>query len=207
MAPRLYHISENPNLTVMTPRVPQNRLVSKGYENGTIGRVCFAPTIADCISAAPRGKAGEVLYVYLAQGVNPEYVYKPTINDVPDSKYTHEVWYLKPVNVKKVGVIVVGDAYLEQRFLGPKSFEKHFTLRWHNYKRFKPIGPTEEEKLEFLKTQPAYMKMVAQQEEAKQKEAQMKKVGKVAAIVTGALASGLAVFSLVGSKLKPVKSN
>jgi hypothetical protein len=204
MAPRLYHISENPNLTVMTPRVPQNRLVSKGYENGTIGRVCFAPTIADCISAAPRGKAGEVLYVYLAQGVNPEYVYKPTINDVPDSKYTHEIWYLKPVNVKRVGVIVVGDAYLEQRFLGPKSFEKHFTLRWHNYKRFNKNGPTEEEKLEFLKTQPVYQSMLRKQEEERAEKEKMKKIGKTAAIVSAALASGLAVFSLVGNRLKPI---
>lgn len=204
MAPRLYHISENPNLTVMTPRIPQNRLVSKGYENGTIGRVCFAPTIADCISAAPRGKAGEVLYVYLAQGVNPEYVYKPTINDVPDSKYTHEIWYLKPVNVKRVGVIVVGDAYLEQRFLGPKSFEKHFTLRWHNYKRFNKNGPTEEEKLEFLKTQPVYQSMLRKQEEERAEKEKMKKVGKTAAIVSAALASGLAVFSLVGNRLKPI---
>lgn len=204
MAPRLYHISENPNLTVMTPRIPQNRLVSKGYENGTIGRVCFAPTIADCISAAPRGKAGEVLYVYLAQGVNPEYVYKPTINDVPDSKYTHEIWYLKPVNVKRVGVIVVGDAYLEQRFLGPKSFEKHFTLRWHNYKRFNKNGPTEEEKLEFLKTQPVYQSMLRKQEEERAEKEKMKKIGKTAAIVSAALASGLAVFSLVGNRLKPI---
>lgn len=204
MAPRLYHISENPNLTVMTPRIPQNRLVSKGYENGTIGRVCFAPTIADCISAAPRGKAGEVLYVYLAQGVNPEYIYKPTINDVPDSKYTHEIWYLKPVNVKRVGVIVVGDAYLEQRFLGPQSFEKHFTLRWHNYKRFNKNGPTEEEKLEFLKTQPVYQGMLRKQEEERAEKEKMKKVGKAAAIVSAALASGLAVFSLVGNRLKPI---
>lgn len=204
MAPRLYHISENPNLTVMTPRIPQNRLVSKGYENGTIGRVCFAPTIADCISAAPRGKAGEVLYIYLAQGVNPEYIYKPTINDVPDSKYTHEIWYLKPVNVKRVGVIVVGDAYLEQRFLGPQSFEKHFTLRWHNYKRFNKNGPTEEEKLEFLKTQPVYQSMLRKQEEEQAEKEKMKKAGKAAAIVSAALASGLAVFSLIGSKLKPI---
>ena len=195
MAPRLYHISENPNLTVMTPRIPNNRLVKAGFENGTIGRVCFAPTIDYAIAAAPRGKAGELLYVYIPTSVDKNAIYHPTVNEVPDVTYTHEVWYLKPVTVKKVGVILVGDAYLEQRFLGPDAYKEHFILRFQKYKRFKNM-PTKEEQEEYFKSQPQYYKYLQQKEKDKKHNSVVSKVL--------AAAAGVPLLLLVGNKLKAV---
>lgn len=195
MAPRLYHISENPNLTVMAPRVPNNRLVKAGFENGTIGRVCFAPTIDYAIAAAPRGKAGELLYVYIPTSVDKSAIYHPTVNEVPDVTYTHEIWYLKPVTVKKVGVILVGDAYLEQRFLGPDAFKEHFVLRFQKYKRFKNM-PTEEEQAEYFKSQPQYYRYLQQKEKDKKRSSVVHKA--LAAAV------GVPLLLLVGNKLKNV---
>lgn len=195
MAPRLYHISENPNLTVMTPRIPSNKLVKAGYENGTIGRVCFAPTIDYAIAAAPRGKAGELLYVYIPTSVDKSAIYHPTPQEVPDVTYTHEVWYLKPVTVKKVGVILVGDAYLEQRFLGPDSYKQHFILRFQKFKRFKNM-PTEQEQLEYFKTQPEYYSYLKQKANDKKRNAIISKVLTAAA--------GVPLLLLVGNKLKNI---
>lgn len=195
MAPRLYHISENPNLTVMTPRIPSNKLVKAGYENGTIGRVCFAPTIDYAIAAAPRGKAGELLYVYIPTSVDKSAIYHPTPQEVPDVTYTHEVWYLKPVTVKKVCVILVGDAYLEQRFLGPDSYKQHFILRFQKYKRFKNL-PTEQEQLEYFKTQPEYYSYLKQKANDKKRNALISKVLTAAA--------GVPLLLLVGNKLKNI---
>jgi hypothetical protein len=189
---KLYHVSDNPNLTTMIPRIPQNRLTRLGYENGTIGRICFAPTIGDCIAAAPRGRIGELLYVYTPVNVDQNYVYKPKPSEVPDAKYSHEVWYLKPVSVKLVCVIVVGDPYLKQQFVGPKAYEKHFTLQWHNYKRFKNM-PNQEAINEYVNSQPSVIKR--KQEEAKSE--------KVKSIVRKSIAAatGVGLLMLVGGKL------
>lgn len=199
MAPRLYHISENPNLTVMTPRIPNNRLVREGYENGTIGRVCFAPNIDYAIAAAPRGKAGELLYVYIPTSVDKSAIYRPTPQEVPDVTYTHEIWYLKPVTVKKVGVILVGDAYLEQRFLGPGSYKKHFILRFQKFKRFKNL-PTDEERREYWKENPVYYEKFVAEEKRKQRNSVIAKVAKRAL----AASAGVGLFMLVGNKLKTI---
>lgn len=198
MAVKLFHVSENPNLTIMTPRIPQNKLTKKGYENNTIGRVCFAPTIKDCIAAAPRGKVGELLYVYTPVNVDQNYVYKPKPSEVPDAKYTHEIWYLKPVAVKLACVIVVGDVYLQQQFVGPRSYEKHFILRYNNYKRFNQV-PTKEQMNEYLATQPTIIKQ--KQEEAKKEKA--KKIIRNAIMASAGVGLGI----LVGSKLIKINKN
>jgi hypothetical protein len=189
----LYHISENPNLTLMIPRVPVNKLTKKGYENSTIGRISFAPTIGDCISAAPRGKAGEILYVYKPVQINKNAVYRPKPSEVPDAKYSHEVWYLEPTTVKKVAVIVVGDAFMQKQFLEPRAWEKHFILRYHNFKRFKN-DPTKEQVDEYLNTQPMYQKQLQTLKKAEQAKKTLMKAALNAA--------GAGVFLLVGNKLK-----
>lgn len=190
---KLYHVSENPNLSLMTPRVPVNKLTKKGYENSTTGRISFAPTIGDCISAAPRGKAGEILYVYTPTSINKSAVYHPKPSEVPDAKYSHEVWYLEPTTVKKVAVIVVGDAFMQKQFLEPRAWEKHFTLRYHNFKRFKK-NPTKEQVDEYLMTQPIYQRQ----------RRMLEKQEKAAKVLTKAVltSAGASVFLLVGHKIK-----
>ena len=192
---KLYHVSENPNLSLMIPRIPVNKLTKKGYENSTIGRISFAPTIGDCISAAPRGKAGEILYVYSPTQINKSAIYHPKPSEVPDAKYSHEVWYLEPVTVKKVAVIVVGDAFMQKQFLEPRAWEKHFTLRYHNFKRFKK-DPTKEQIDEYLLSQPVYQKQMKMLKKAEQ--------GKKALLAAAATAGGASVFLLIGNKLKNI---
>lgn len=42
---RLYHLSMNPNLRTLAPRVPDNGAVKLGQEDGVNKRVCFGPSI------------------------------------------------------------------------------------------------------------------------------------------------------------------
>lgn len=49
----LFHLSTTPNLTELTPRIPNTGYGPK--EDNTIARVCFAPTIGKCIRAICAG--------------------------------------------------------------------------------------------------------------------------------------------------------
>lgn len=105
---RLFHISENPNIGSLDPRVPRNFLVDKGYEDSKTQRVCFASTIDGCLRAMSANIKGKTFYVY-----NPEEdqeVYIPTKEEVPDCRATGEVWVLNHVRLNRIGEIKVGEA-------------------------------------------------------------------------------------------------
>ena len=105
---RLFHISENPNIGSLEPRVPRNFLVDKGYEDSKTQRVCFASTIDGCLRAMSANIKGKTFYVY-----NPEEdqeVYIPTKEEVPDCRATGEVWVLNHVRLNRIGEIKVGEA-------------------------------------------------------------------------------------------------
>ena len=105
---RLFHISENPNIGSLDPRVPRNFLVDKGYEDSETQRVCFASTIDGCLRAMSANIKGKTFYVY-----NPEEdqeVYIPTKEEVPDCRATGEVWVLNHVRLNRIGEIKVGEA-------------------------------------------------------------------------------------------------
>lgn len=105
---RLFHISENPNISSLDPRVPRNFLVDKGYEDSKTQRVCFASTIDGCLRAMSANIKGKTFYVY-----NPEEdqeVYIPTKEEVPDCRATGEVWVLNHVRLNRIGEIKVGEA-------------------------------------------------------------------------------------------------
>lgn len=191
---KLYHISKNPNLSVLIPRVPNNYITRLAIENANTGRVCFAPTIKDCISAID-SSPGELYYVYTATGVDPKYIHKPKRSEVPDVKYTNEVWYLKPVNVKRIATVVVGDVKLWETF----NYNGH-TLERHsnNYKTFTTV-PTEKEKNEYLMTQPFYKRSL----EYEKKYNNMER--KRTILKALAFASGGALLMLVGNKLLNMK--
>ena len=46
---KLYHLSEDENLTVLTPRIPKYAVGL--FEDISTPRVCFAKTISGCLSA------------------------------------------------------------------------------------------------------------------------------------------------------------
>lgn len=98
----LYHLSVDDNLTLLTPRIPECAVSI--YEDTSIKRVCFSDYIEGCLSALqdlPRK-----YYVYVPEEeIQESDIYYPTVDEVRDVKYTHEVWILKEVRVKHIGII------------------------------------------------------------------------------------------------------
>lgn len=105
-----YHISPQPNLTTLRASVPNNYMTKNGFEDSKTPRVCFSPTVDQCLMALSKKCEGAEFYVYVPVG---RYKYhKATIKEVPDSSITGEVWIVdsEVVNVRCVGKIrVVGD--------------------------------------------------------------------------------------------------
>jgi hypothetical protein len=133
---------------------------------------------------------GAVLYIYIPTSLDKKYVYKPTPSEVPDVSVTHEIWYMAPVSVKRVGVLIVGDEIKHKLFKHPTIKNLEETLIWYNYKRFKR-KPTKEEIKKYLSTQSAYQEYLKNY-----------RLGVLKGIV-GTLA-GLSVFALIGSQIKKV---
>lgn len=94
-----YHLSQISDLVELEPKIPECAVSM--FENTTIKRVCFSDFIGGCLSALqdlPRK-----YYVYIP--VNEENMYKPSVDEVRDAKYTHEFWCLNKVKVKCIGII------------------------------------------------------------------------------------------------------
>lgn len=95
----LYHLSRNPNLTILTPQIPETAIPYN--EDVSIPRVCFAPTIEGCLSAL--GDISMEYYVYTP--VNQKLKGYSCRSHVCDAPATGERWIRKPVAVKKIGKI------------------------------------------------------------------------------------------------------
>lgn len=85
----LYHLSTRGGLTELTPKIPECAVSI--HEDTSTERVCFSDFIEGCLSALqdlPRK-----YYVYVPRNeIKDDDIYYPTVNDVRDAKYTHEVW-------------------------------------------------------------------------------------------------------------------
>ena len=93
------------NIKIIKPTVPDNYMTKNGYEDGKTPRVCFAPTINQCLMALTRKYPGAEFYVYTP---SKKYnTHKATKKEVPDSNITEETWILEPVSVNCVGKIKV----------------------------------------------------------------------------------------------------
>lgn len=95
----LYHLSCNPNLTILTPKIPETAVAFN--EDVSIPRVCFSPTIKGCLSALQ--SIDEEYYVYTP--VNQKLKGYSCKTHVIDAVITGERWIKKPVQVKKIGKI------------------------------------------------------------------------------------------------------
>lgn len=113
MMGRLYHLSaKNLHGITLEPRIPVNFFTRNGFEDSKTPRVCFTPTIDQCLLAMSQNLEGQYLYVHVPE--DSPVVYKPSIKQVPDSKVTGELWVKKPVKIKCIGKILVkGDAMKE----------------------------------------------------------------------------------------------
>ncbi len=97
----LYHVSDKPNLEILTARIPE--IGVEENEDMTIKRVCFSNSISGCLSSI--GPCKDMLYyVYIPIDKNIP-IYKPTVYDVRDSEFTGEIWSFQDVEVKLVGII------------------------------------------------------------------------------------------------------
>ena len=106
---KYYHVSQsNLNGKILQPSIPNNYFTKNGYEDNKTKRVCFTDSIDNCLRALSQKCTGMELYVHILDGNYN--VYKPSIEEVPDSKVTGEVWVTKPCKVKCIGKIkVTGD--------------------------------------------------------------------------------------------------
>lgn len=111
----LFFISEDDlDGEILEPRVPDNFFTKNGYEDGETPRVCFTPSVDKCLMAISQKCAGIEFYVFSPEEVSEENIYKPTVEEVPDSEITDEIWITCPVKIKKVGKIkVLGDSGLD----------------------------------------------------------------------------------------------
>lgn len=101
----VFHVSKEKNIKVMKPSIPNNFLTKNGYEEDKTPRVCFTPTIDQCLMALSQNLKDSEFYVYTPDG---EYdIHKATKKEVPDSVVTDELWITEPVKVKCIGKIHV----------------------------------------------------------------------------------------------------
>ena len=103
----LYHISNRQNIKTINPSIPNNFMTKNNYEENKTKRVCFAPSIEQCLMGLSRNCEGEEFYVYIP--IKDYKTYSPNIKDVPDSGITGEIWIKEPVDVICIGKIKVLD--------------------------------------------------------------------------------------------------
>ena len=115
----LYHLSSDSTLKKLSPRVPHKLTVrDNAYEDDTIERVSFSPSIKGCILGLQLSEDD------FSNGVVKLYVYEPYDYDessivsneeiiskklVFDAKVTRECWFINEVKVRLVGSITVYD--------------------------------------------------------------------------------------------------
>lgn len=123
----LYHLSENPNLTKITPRIP--RYGVEKFENLTIERVCFSKTIEGCLSAL-QDITPLSYYVYTpVKHIDELHHHIPTIYDVIDGPSNDEIWILEDVEVECIGKVLS----LENDY-NKEIYTKKGTCWFHHYK-------------------------------------------------------------------------
>lgn len=124
-----------------TPLIPQIPLTAAEHEDKTIPRVCVAPTLKNCITAisvmgrfrrclAANTDAksyethGLEVYPVIVQYISAREAVDPPKGAVPDLRYTHEKWLMKPTMPLKN----------ELRWLGMRSIIWHYAPKyWLGY--------------------------------------------------------------------------
>lgn len=107
---KLYWLSEEDlDGKIMKPRVPDNYFTRNGFEENKIKRLCFSPTVDQCLMAMSQNLSGRTFYIY-EPSIPIKNVKKPNVGAVPDSGITGELWVCEPVSIMKTGAIkVIGD--------------------------------------------------------------------------------------------------
>lgn len=146
----LYHLSKTNDIKNLTPKVPSKVASRKNaFEDSTIKRISFAPSINGCILGLQLSKDdfinGElVLYVYSPVNLDEKHFVsnKSIVSKklVFDAEITKECWYLKETMVELIGSITVYDEVVKEieytpiRVGDPKFLKPNGKLDTYLYK-------------------------------------------------------------------------
>lgn len=101
-----YFIStSNMNSKILKPKVPNNFFTKNGYEDSKTKRICFAPSIDQCLMGMSYNCTGKEFYIHIPDG-DVSFI-TPSQKDAPDSKITGEIWATNDVKLKCIGKIKV----------------------------------------------------------------------------------------------------
>lgn len=103
---KLYFISDK-DIKELTPRVPNNFFTKNGYEDSTTKRICFSTDIDKCLMALSQNVLGKEFNVYSPDDISKYKIFKPTLDQVPDSGITEELWIKENVKLTLIGRIKV----------------------------------------------------------------------------------------------------
>lgn len=105
---KLYFVSEKKDFKKLDPRIPKNERTETGIENNNIPRVCFAPSIEQCLQAIHPEK-GQEYYVYVPKGALFKHkITKCLMKEVPDANLTDEYWCLDSIEIQPLYKIKIG---------------------------------------------------------------------------------------------------
>ena len=97
---KLYHVSqESHDGDIFRPRVPENRLE---YEDEKVRRVCVSTSVIGALRGIACDDVDGDYKIYMPVGIGWEisdFIYKPTVNELPDVIETREKWILCPVKM------------------------------------------------------------------------------------------------------------
>lgn len=115
---QIYHLSkEYLDGKSLKPRIPSNTMWGEDRRHK---RVCFSTSIVGCIRALPSAH-GEY-FVYVPEKRGDTKVFVPSMDEVPDVKWTREKWVRKKVKVRCIGKLKVLN--------NPVYDSEKFTFRW-----------------------------------------------------------------------------
>lgn len=119
---QLYFVStENLDKKILAPRIPSNYFTRNNFEENTTPRVCLSTSIEGACIGLSQAIEGTKLYVHTP--VNDINYYTPTTEEVPDRKFSHEVWVKEPVRMKCIGQIKITEATKSHKFTYGKTHE------------------------------------------------------------------------------------
>ena len=70
-------------------------------------RITFGRSIQGCMNGVPFANSRMIWYVHKPINVDTKYLKPASVSDVPDRDTSNEMWYLKPIKVKCIGMIFV----------------------------------------------------------------------------------------------------
>lgn len=129
---KLYFVSEDGKLNKLKPRIPNNALTNNDIENNNIPRICFAPSIQQCLQGINAESSSEY-YVYVPKGnLFKHKIYKCTPKEVPDSNLTDEYWCLDDIEIEVLYKIKTG------KIIPSKSFKYADVINYKILESYQP---------------------------------------------------------------------